>query len=53
MLHIPRDGRLKDPVNLRQMIEIEQAYPRLFIVHGGLFEGDLNRLRRPLPPLQK
>jgi len=24
MLHIPRDGRLKDPVNLGQMLEIEK-----------------------------
>jgi uncharacterized protein len=37
MLHIPRDGRLKDPVNLAQMLEIEQKYPdiRLIIAHVG------------------
>ncbi len=37
MLHIPRDGRLKDPVNLAQMIEIEEKYPniRLIIAHVG------------------
>ena len=37
MLHIPRDGRLKDPVNLQQMLEIERAYPRLklIIAHVG------------------
>jgi len=37
MLHIPRDGRLKDPVNLEQMLEIEAAYPnlQLIIAHVG------------------
>jgi len=37
MLHIPRDGRLKDPVNLSQIIEIEQRYPdiKLIIAHVG------------------
>jgi predicted TIM-barrel fold metal-dependent hydrolase len=37
MLHIPRDKRLKDPVNLAQMIEIEQKYPdvKLVIAHVG------------------
>jgi len=37
MLHIPRDGRLKDPVNLQQMLEIERNYPRLklIIAHVG------------------
>lgn len=37
MLHIPRDERLKDPVNLAQMIEIEQRYPdiQLIIAHVG------------------
>ena len=37
MLHIPRDGRLKDPVNLQQMLEIERVYPRikLIIAHVG------------------
>lgn len=37
MLHIPRPGRLKDPVNLAQMIEIEEKYPniRLIIAHVG------------------
>ncbi len=37
MLHIPRDGRLKDPVNLYQMLEIEQRYPqvKLIIAHVG------------------
>jgi len=37
MLHIPRDGRLKDPVNLSQMIEIEKRYPdiKVIIAHVG------------------
>jgi uncharacterized protein len=37
MLHIPRKDRLKDPVNLTQMLEIEQKYPniKLIIAHVG------------------
>jgi hypothetical protein len=37
MLHIPRPGRLKDPVNLAQMLEIEREFPhiRLIIAHIG------------------
>ena len=37
MLHIPRDGRLRDPVNLAEMIEIEKRYPnvKLIIAHIG------------------
>ena len=37
MLHIPRDGRLKDPVNLEQIISIEKNYPdiKLIIAHVG------------------
>ena len=37
MLHIPRDGRLKDPVNLAQIKEIKQQFPdiRLIIAHIG------------------
>lgn len=37
MLHIPRDGRLRDPVNLAQMLLIEQRYPnvKLIIAHVG------------------
>jgi predicted TIM-barrel fold metal-dependent hydrolase len=37
MLHIPRDGRLGDPVNLAQMLEIEKNYPgvQLIIAHVG------------------
>lgn len=33
MCHIPRDGRLKDPVNLAQIMEIRKEFPKLrFIV---------------------
>ena len=37
MLHIPRDGRFKDPVNLAQILEIKRDYPnvRLIIAHVG------------------
>ena len=37
MLHIPRDGRLRDPVNIAQMLEIEEQYPgvKLIIAHVG------------------
>jgi hypothetical protein len=37
MLHIPRSGRLRDPVNVSQMIEIDRRYPRikLIIAHVG------------------
>ena len=37
MLHIPRDGRLRDPVNLAQMIEIDRDFPnaRVVIAHVG------------------
>jgi len=37
MLHIPRPGRLADPVNLAQMIEIDRQYPdiKLIIAHVG------------------
>ena len=37
MLHIPRDKRLKDPVNLAQLLEIEHNYPniKLIVAHVG------------------
>ncbi len=37
ILHIPRPRRLKDPLNLQQMLEIERRYPRirLVIAHIG------------------
>ena len=45
MLHIPGSGRLRDPVNLEQMLIIENKYPgvKLIIAHVGraYCEGDL------------
>ena len=37
MLHIPRDGRLKDPVNLAQLLEIDRLYPnmKVIVAHVG------------------
>ncbi len=37
MLHIPRNGRLKDPVNLAQIAEIKEEFPniRLILAHIG------------------
>jgi predicted TIM-barrel fold metal-dependent hydrolase len=37
MLHIPRPGRLRDPLNLTQMVEIEKRYPnaKVIIAHVG------------------
>ncbi len=37
MLHIPRDKRLRDPLNLAQMLEIEKRYPniKVIIAHVG------------------
>jgi predicted TIM-barrel fold metal-dependent hydrolase len=37
MLHIPRDLRLRDPENIKQMIEIDKKYPNLkcIIAHVG------------------
>jgi predicted TIM-barrel fold metal-dependent hydrolase len=32
MLHVPRDARLRDPVNLAQILEIERRFPRLQLV---------------------
>ena len=32
MLHIPRDGRLKDPVNIHQILEIRRRFPRLRLI---------------------
>jgi predicted TIM-barrel fold metal-dependent hydrolase len=33
MLHIPRPARLKDPVNLQQMLEIERRYPQIRLIY--------------------
>ena len=37
MLHIPRNGRLKDPVNLAQISQIKEEFPkvRLIVAHVG------------------
>ena len=37
MLHIPRHGRLKDPVNIHQIMEFKKEFPnvRLIIAHIG------------------
>lgn len=37
MLHIPRSGRLRDGVNLAQLLEIEEKYPnlKLIVAHIG------------------
>ena len=37
MLHLPRPGRLPDPANLRQLLEIEYRYPnaRIIVAHVG------------------
>ncbi|MBN1675568.1 MAG: GNAT family N-acetyltransferase [Kiritimatiellae bacterium] len=47
MLHIPRTLRLRDPVNLAQMLEIEKRYPRvkLIVAHVGraYCESDVGR----------
>jgi predicted TIM-barrel fold metal-dependent hydrolase len=44
MLHIPRPGRLSDPVNLRQLLEIERKYTsvKLVIAHVGRAYCDEN-----------
>ena len=37
MLHIPRNGRLKDQVNIQQILEIKREFPnvRLIVAHVG------------------
>jgi len=37
MLHIPRHGRLGDPVNLRQLLDIDERYPnaKVIVAHIG------------------
>ncbi len=37
MLHIPRPGRLRDPFNLADMLEIDHCYPnaKVIIAHAG------------------
>jgi predicted TIM-barrel fold metal-dependent hydrolase len=36
LLHIPRSARLKDPVNLKHLLEIEENYPNLKLVIAHL-----------------
>ncbi len=37
ILHLPRPGRLRDPVNLRQLLQIERDFPnaRVVVAHVG------------------
>lgn len=37
MLHLPRDGRLQDPVNLHQILELKAEFPnvKLIVAHVG------------------
>ena len=52
MLHIPRSGRLKDPVNIAQIRELKQEFPdiRLIIAHIGraYVPGDVGNAFREL-----
>ncbi|MCQ2436848.1 MAG: amidohydrolase [Clostridia bacterium] len=54
MCHIPRHGRLKDPVNLAQILEIKQKYPnlKLIIAHIGraYTENDVGEAFKILAP---
>jgi len=44
MLHIPRHGRLGDPVNLRQLLEIDERYPnaKVIVAHIGRAYADVD-----------
>ena len=44
MLHIPRRGRLGDPVNIRQLREIDETYPnaKVIVAHIGRAYADIN-----------
>ena len=44
MLHIPRDGRLGDPVNIRQLREIDERYPnaKVIVAHIGRAYADID-----------
>lgn len=57
MLHIPRNGRLKDRVNLAQMLEIEQRYPnvKVIIAHVGraYCDSDVGDAFEVLAPTEK
>jgi predicted TIM-barrel fold metal-dependent hydrolase len=57
MLHIPRHGRLQDPVNLYQMLELEQRWPnvRVIIAHVGraYCDGDVGDAFKVLAPTRR
>jgi len=44
MLHIPRHGRLRDPVNLEQLLEIDEKYPnaKVIVAHIGRAYADID-----------
>ena len=44
MLHIPRHRRLGDPVNLKQLLEIDECYPnaKVIIAHIGRAYADID-----------
>ena len=44
MLHIPRHGRLRDPENLKQLLEIDEKYPnaKVIIAHIGRAYADID-----------
>lgn len=56
MLHIPRDGRLKDPKNLEQLLAIEERYPnvQLIVAHVGraYCDSDIGNAFEVLAPTQ-
>lgn len=57
MLHVPRDARLRDPVNLAQILEIEERYPRLQLIlaHVGraYCEQDVGQAFETLAPTRR
>lgn len=57
MLHIPRAGRLRDRVNLAQLLEIEQRYPnaRVIVAHVGraYCEEDVGDAFETLAPAER
>lgn len=44
MLHIPRHGRLGDPVNLKHLLEIDEKYPKakVIVAHIGRAYADID-----------
>jgi hypothetical protein len=52
MLHLPRRGRLGDPDNLRELIEIADAYPRVNVIIAHIGRAYcLSTAQRGLPRL--